>query len=81
MSLRRQRKHWRDELAPMTSAAAAVAVAPGSHDLLAADSAGRNGSILYSAGCRSSVSLQVMSSDLAVGFEDCKELSDELFAV
>jgi hypothetical protein len=66
MFLRRQTRHWRDEL-PL--AMATPAIAPGAHDLLAPD-AGRSGNGPIAVGCRASVSLQVTSSDLAVGTQD-----------
>ena len=63
MFLRRHCK-WGDE-APT----AMTTVAPGAHDLLAtADAGSRNGAT--HGGRRLSVSLQVTSSDLSVGFEE-----------
>ena len=64
---RRQTRHWRDEL-PL---AMATTFAPGAHDLLApAIDAGRSGNGQIAVGCRWSASLQVTSSDLAVGTSD-----------
>jgi len=67
MFLRRQTRHWRDSVMPL--AMATPAIAPGVHDLLAPD-AGRIGNGPIAVGCRPSVSLQVTSSDLAVGTQD-----------
>jgi hypothetical protein len=70
MFLRRHRK-WGEEV-PM----ATTAVAPGAHDLLAAADAGsRNGST--HGGRRLSVSLQVTSSDLSVGFEESHVVTEQ----
>ena len=64
---RRQTRHWREQL-PL---AMATAFAPGAHDLLApAADSGRNCNSQIAVGCRASVSLQVTSSDLAVGIHD-----------
>ena len=73
MFLRRHRK-WGEE-APV----AMTTVAPGAHDLLAAaapDVASRNGSI--HGGRRLSVSLQVTSSDLSVGFEEPHVVTEQI---
>ena len=50
-------------------------VAPGAHDLLAAEAVTRNGST--HGGRRLSVSLQVTSSDLSVGFEESHVVQEQ----
>ena len=69
MFLRRHRK-WGDET-PM----AMTTVAPGAHDLLAAGESMRNGAT--HGGRRLSVSLQVTSSDLSVGFEESHVVTEQ----
>ena len=64
MFLRRHTKRWSGQSPSVTAF-----VAPGAHDLLAADAGGArsSGTKPFAAERRPSVSLQVTSSDLAVG--------------